>query len=177
MRQVLLNLTTSLDGFIADVDGGIDWILPPPANVPKEYLDLMKTIDAFVMGRATYESSLSLPGGMDLFEGKNVYVFTSRTDLEPHAGIDLIHEDPASFVARLKREPGGTIWLFGGGQLATALSSAGLVDDYLIAIQPILLGNGISLWQGGHPPQKLVLVHAREWPDGIVELRYGRPQE
>lgn len=177
MRRVLLNLTTSLDGFIADVDGGIDWILPPPSDVPKDYLDLMSTVDTFVMGRATYELSLSLPGGMDLFDGKCVYVFTSRIDLEPHEGIDFIHEDPTPFVSRIKVEHGGTIWLFGGGQLATALSSAGLVDDYLIAIQPILLGEGIALWRGGHPPQRLERVCANEWPDGLVELRYRLPRK
>ncbi len=172
MRQVLLNLTTSLDGFIADPEGGIDWILPPPAEVPQDYLELMDTIDAFVMGRATYELSLGLPGGMDLFAGKDVYVFSSQEDIGPHEGITFVHEDPVAFVARLKQQPGDTIWLFGGGQLATALSSAGLVDDYLIAIQPILLGDGIRLWQEGHRPQRLEAVYAREWLDGIVELRY-----
>lgn len=174
MRPLLLNLTTSLDGFIADADGGIDWILPPTEDVPVEYLDLVATVDAFVMGRITYEVSLALPGGMDLFRDKRVYVFTSREDVQPHEGVEFIHEDPVAFVTALKQQPGGTIWLFGGGQLATALSSAGLVDDYLIAIQPVLLGSGIALWQGGGEQIRLEPVSARTWPDGIVELRYRR---
>jgi dihydrofolate reductase len=175
MRQLLLNLTTSLDGFIADSDEGIDWIQSPSDDVPSDYLELMGTIDAFVMGRATYELSLSIPGGMDLFEGKSVFVFTSRSDFEPYEGVEFVHEDPAEFVENLKRAPGGTIWLFGGGQLATALSTAGLIDDYLIVVQPILLGGGIRLWQGGLGMQQLELVHAREWSGGMVELRY-RPR-
>ncbi len=174
MRSVLLNVTTSLDGFIAALDGGIDWILPPPTDIPEDYLALIDTVDAFVMGRVTYEVSLTLPGGMDLFVGKRVYVITSCTDLEPRDGVDFVHRDPVAFVASLKRQPGGTIWLFGGGQLATALSGAGLVDDYLIAIQPVLLGEGIALWQGGHKPQSLESVYTRQWSGGMVELRYRR---
>ncbi|MHB0980573.1 MAG: dihydrofolate reductase family protein [Thermoleophilia bacterium] len=75
-------------------------------------------------------------------------------------------------MARLKEQAGGAIWLFGGGRPATALTAAGLVDDYLIAVQPILLGDGIPLWRGGQGPRNLEVVHARAWPDGVVELRY-----
>ncbi len=175
MRQLLLNLTTSLDGFIADSDEGIDWIQPPPDDIPADYLKLMETVDAFVMGRTTYELSLRIPGGMDVFEDKGVYVFTSRSDFEPRHGIEFVHQDPVTFVEQLKQRPGGTIWLFGGGQLATALSTAGLIDDYLIVIQPVLLGGGVRLWQDGLNLRQLVLSYAREWPGGMVELRY-RPR-
>ena len=174
MRRVLLNLTTSLDGYIATTDGGIDWILPPPADIPADYLELMDTVDALVMGRSTYETSLALPGGTEVFEGKEVYVVTSRTDRPDGPGVVFVHDEPVAFVAALKDRPGGTIWLFGGGRLASALSAAGLVDDYLIAVQPVLLGEGIPLWRGGGPERRLALVHARPWADGLVELRYRR---
>lgn len=175
MRQLLLNLTTSLDGFIADSDEGIDWIQPPPEDIPADYLELMETIDAFVMGRSTYELSLRVPGGMAVFEGKGVYVITSHHNLEPRKGVEFVHENPVTFVERLKQGPGGTIWLFGGGQLATALSTAGLIDDYLIVVQPVLLGDGIRLWQDGLGMRDLELAYSREWPGGMAELRY-RPR-
>ncbi len=175
MRPLLLNLTTSLDGFIADCDEGIDWIQPPPdhasAEFPADYLELMDSVDALMMGRATYELSLRIPGGTQVFVGKRVYVVTSRSGLRPRAGVELVHGDPAAFVRELKRRPGGTIWLFGGGRLATALATAGLIDDYLIVVQPVLLGDGIRLWQDGPTPRNLELVHSREWPGGLVELR------
>lgn len=172
MRRLLLNLTTSLDGFIADSDEGIDWILPPPEEVPAHYLELIETIDTLVMGRVTYELSLRIPGGTDVFTGKSVYVVTSRLDPEPRGGVEFVHGDPAAFVESLKQEPGGRIWLYGGGQLTTALSNAGLIDDYLIVVQPLLLGDGIRLWQDGLAPQGLELVRGREWPGGLVELLY-----
>jgi dihydrofolate reductase len=176
MRRLLLNLTTSLDGYIADSDEGIDWIQPPPEDTateyPADYLELMESVDALVMGRATYELSLRLPGGTDVFAGKAVYVVTSRTDLEPRAGVEIVHGDPVLFVHGLKQGAGGTIWLYGGGRLATALSAAGLIDEYLIVIQPVLLGGGIRLWQEGLAPRRLELTCGREWPGGLVELRY-----
>jgi dihydrofolate reductase len=174
MRQLLLNLTTSLDGFIADTDEGIDWIQPPPDEIPAEYLQLMESVDALVMGRATYELSLRIPGGTNVFEGKKVYVITSRTDLEPREGVEFVGEDPVAFVDDLRQAPGGTIWLFGGGRLATALSSAELIDEYLIVVQPVLLGSGVRLWQDGLAPRELELLYTREWSGGLVELRYRR---
>ena len=89
MRTVLLNLTASLDGFIADEHGGIDWLLPPPEELPREYLELLEPIDTLIMGRATYETSLALQGGTQVFEGKEVFVFTRQTDLEAQAGVNL----------------------------------------------------------------------------------------
>ena len=176
MRPLLLNLTTSLDGFIADGEEGIDWIQPVPAQPPAGYLQLMESVDALVMGRATYELSLRLPGGTDVFADKDVYVVTSRHDLEPFEGVEfVVGRDPATFVAELKRRPGGTIWLFGGGRLATALAAADLIDDYLIVVQPVLLGSGVRLWQDGLSPRDLELSHIREWPGGLVELAY-RPR-
>jgi dihydrofolate reductase len=174
MRDVLLNLTASLDGFIADQSGGIDWLLTPPQDVPSDYVEHMAMVDALVMGRATYETSLALEGGVEIFEGKRVYVFTSRDDLAPRSGVSFISERPETFVERLKAEDGGTIWLFGGGLLATALAEAGLIDEYLIAIQPILLGEGIPLWRSLRRPVRLECTMARQWSGGLVELRYRK---
>jgi dihydrofolate reductase len=175
VRPLLLNLTTSLDGFIADSTGGIDWIQPPPddpGGLPADYVELMEAVDTLVMGRATYELSLALSGGMDVFESKCAVVFTSRPDLPPHRGVEFSSEDPVALVRRMKGEPGGTIWLYGGGMLATTLATAGLIDDYLIVVQPLLLGDGIRLWRDGLRRVPLELRHVREWIGGLVELRY-----
>jgi dihydrofolate reductase len=178
VRDVLLNLTTSLDGFIADSEGGIGWLTPPPDDVPEDYATLMERVDTLVMGRLTYETSLALEGGLEMFAGKTAYVVTSRTHLPATAGVSFVHGDPVGFVRRLKAQPGGTIWLFGGGRLATALSDAGLVDEYLIAVQPVLLGDGIPLWRSPHGRTRLECESAGVWPGGIAVLRYrrgGRP--
>ncbi len=174
MRSVALILTTSLDGFIAEKDGGIDWLVEPPDEAPADYLDLLDAIDCLVMGSATYLVSLQLEGGTQVFEGNDVYVFTSQTDLPVHEGVTFVSGSAEEFVADLRSREGGTIWLFGGGRLATSLSDAGLVDEYLIVVQPILLGDGIPLWVSPHGRIKLELVNARAWVGGIAELRYRR---
>jgi dihydrofolate reductase len=174
VRPVLLNLTTSLDGFIADRDGGVRWLAPPPADIPVDYEKLMATVDTLVMGRATYETSLALEGGVEMFAGKRVIVFTSRDDLAPRDGVEFVREPPVEFMRRLRAGEGGTIWLYGGGLLATALSDAGLVDDYLIAIQPILLGDGIPLWRTPHGTTALERASAQVWDGDLVVVRYRR---
>ena len=68
----------------------------------------MSSVDTLVMGRATYELSLRIPQGMDVFAGKSAYVFTSRPDVEPFEGVELVREDPIPFVEELKRGAGGS---------------------------------------------------------------------
>lgn len=174
MRPVVLILTASLDGFIAEPDGGIDWLVEPPEEVPSDYLDLLDSIDCLVMGSATYLVSLELEGGTDVFEDREVYVFTSRTDLPTHDAVTFVSIPAERFVPELTSRDGGAIWLFGGGKLATALSDAGLVDEYVVAVQPILLGEGIPLWVSPHGRTPLELVAARPWAGGIAELHYRR---
>jgi dihydrofolate reductase len=173
VRPLILLLTASLDGFIADREGGIDWLAPAPEDVPADYLTLMDSIDCLVMGSATYLVSLELEGGMQPFTGRETYVFTSRQDLPPYPGVTFVTSDAVEFTAALKQREGGAIWLFGGGRLATALSDAALVDDYFIAVQPILLGDGIPLWVTPHGRTALELVKAQAWAGGIAELRYA----
>jgi dihydrofolate reductase len=172
MRRIVLILTISLDGFIADTEGGVDWLATPSEDVPADYLELIDSIDCLLMGRETYLTSLNLPGGTDIFEGKEVIVFTHRDDLPTWPGVSFTHEPAETVSARLRQGNGGTIWLFGGGQLATALADAGLIDEYVIVVQPILLGNGIPLWVAPHRLTHLELLSVREWPGGLAELRY-----
>jgi dihydrofolate reductase len=173
-RELILLLTTSLDGFIADPDGGVDGLGAPPDDVPEDYLALMDSIDCIVMGSATYLVSLELDGGTEVFAGRDVNVFTSRSDLPAYPGVTFVAQDAAGFTAALKQLDGGTIWLFGGGRLSTALSDAGLVDEYLIVVQPVLLGDGIPLWAVPHSRTDLSLAYTREWAGGMVEMRYRR---
>ena len=132
MRPLLLNLTTSLDGYIADRDEGIGWIQPPPDDAAAEYpadcLELMASVDALVMGRATYELSFLISGGTESSPA-------SASAWSPRARTSSSAKVSSSFAGT--RSPlsasswSGTVWLFGGGRLATALGCAGLIDDYL----------------------------------------------
>ncbi len=77
-----------------------------------------------------------------------------------------------SFVSALKRQPGGRIWCVGGGVLASALVSAGLIDEIDLFIQPIVLGEGVPLWVPPMTTRSFSLVEARSWPGDLVQVRY-----
>lgn len=171
-RPLVLIVTMSLDGFIASPDGGVDWLGPMPGEVPRDYTELVDSIDTLVMGRGTFDAVQRLEGGPESIAGYTSYVFTHTQPAGSFAQVDFVSQPAEAFVARLKQTEGGSIWLFGGGVLATALTDAGLVDEYVIAVQPILLGDGIPLWVAPHARTDLELVHARPWPGGIAELRY-----
>jgi dihydrofolate reductase len=177
MRPLILLVTASLDGFIADKNGGVDWLVPPRDDVPADYQQLLDSVDCLVMGRVTYEVSLELEGGTAVFSDREVFVFTSRGDLPARPGVRFVGDDAGEFVRELRQSDGGAIWLFGGGRLATALSDAGLVDEYFVVVQPVLLGDGIPLWVSPHGRTALELVNARVWPGSMAELRYRRSSD
>jgi len=170
MREVIYYLTQSLDGFIADVDGGVRWL----AGVPNEdygYEEFYHSIDTILFGSHTYEQICGFEGGFP-YPDKEVYVFTKRGLEATDENVVIDHEDAVKTVARLKVAEGGPIWLGGGAELATTLLNAGLVDRLRIFIQPILLGNGIGVVDVLERYKTLVLEHSKEWPGGIMELNY-----
>ena len=172
-RQVVLYITASLDGFIADMEGGVGW-LEGAEDEDYGFGELMDSVDAVLQGSHTYLETMSLVDE-DPYKGKTNYVFTSRDDLPELGSPQFVHEDPAEFVRRLKQQAGGRIWLIGGGELASLLVSAGLVDEIDLFVQPVVLGDGIPLWRPPLRERHLELVEARPWPGGLAELRYRVP--
>ena len=170
-RALVLYITASLDGYIADRDGGVAWLTGAEGE-DYGFAAFMAGVDAIVMGSGTYLVSLALEGGTEQFEGRETLVFTARDDLPPAHGITFVAQPAATIVARLKERPGGTIWLLGGGKLATSLAAAGLIDEVRLFVQPVLLGDGIRLWGGFDAPVRLHLIEAAARPGGLAELRY-----
>jgi len=171
-REVVLYITASLDGFIADAEGGVEW-LSGAEGEDYGYAALMDSIDTVLQGSHTYLDVLRLVD-YDPYEGKDNIVFTSRDDLPPSPSARFVHDDPVKFVSTLKRRPGGRIWLVGGGELASSLVGAGLVDEIDLYVQPVVLGDGIPLWRPPLESQKLELIEARALPGGLARLRYRR---
>ena len=171
MRNLMLYITASLDGFIADEDGGVGWLAGDPST-DYGYAEFLEGVDTLVMGSSTYLTSLDLPGGTDSFEGRRVFVYTSGDDLPPREGVTFVRKPAPPHLADLKAEDGGDIWLLGGGRFATNMLAAGLVDEIRVFVQPIVLGGGIPLWRRLGEPVKLDLEEARAWPGGLAELRY-----
>jgi dihydrofolate reductase len=173
MRKVVLYIAASLDGYIADTVGSVDWLPPVSGDEDYGYTEFLATVDTILLGRVTYEQVLTF--GKWPYPKLTNYVFTHQPPAQAaHPSVRFVTEDPAAFVKELKQEEGGTIWLIGGSLLAAPLFAAGLVDELMLFVVPRLLGAGIPLWRQGHA-QPLKLLRTQTWPDGMTLLHYQVP--
>ena len=171
MRTVTYSAAISLDGFLAGPGETIDWIRHSD-EAAKMMVETFRDVDTMLMGRKTFEFAQRM-GGAPPMRGVKTYVF-SRTLLALPEGADgeLVTTDATEFVRCLKAEPGGKIFVMGGGELASALIDAGLVDEISFSIQPILLGAGIPAF---HPMRRRIVLEfqkARCIGSGCVVVRY-----
>ncbi len=170
-RRLRYQVAVSLDGFIADPNGGYDWIVMDPSI---DFSALFKQFDTLVMGRKTYEPLIA-QGGHGAQTGVEVVVFSRTLPAATHPGVRIVNDDPHEIVAALKAKPGRDIWLYGGGVLFRSLLDAGLVDTVEVAVVPVLLGAGIPLLPPG-ATTKLTLADQKTLPvSGIVALSYSVP--
>jgi dihydrofolate reductase len=162
MRTVRFSAAISLDGYIADPDGGYDWIVMDPEI---DFKEMFKRYDAVLMGRKSYEMSKSY--GMP---GPKAYVF-SRTLRQ--ADDATVSSDVKKTVTELKKAKGKDIWLFGGGELFKSMLELKLVDALEVAVIPVLLGGGLPLLPKTKARATLVLTSQRLFKKtGTVLLNY-----
>src|SRR5688572_18300808 len=120
MRKVTFGVANSLDNYITGPDDSIDW-LAWSDDVTAIMKDYMARVDAILMGRKTWEFAVKAGGGGGGGKSKvRTYVFSSTLEEAPE-GAELVREDAAGFVRKLKQEAGGEICVMGGGALAAAL--------------------------------------------------------
>ena len=170
-RRLRYQVAMSLDGFIAGVDGGHDWIVMDPAI---DFAALFGEFDTAVMGRKSYEVAAAQGGGGGL-PGIEVVVFSRTLAPATQPGVRIVNDDPGEVVKQLKARPGRDIWLYGGGELFRTLLDAGLVDTVEVAVMPVLLGAGIPLLPPGGMT-KLVLADQKTLPaSGIIALAFSIP--
>ncbi len=171
MRQLRYQVAASLDGFIAGPKGDYDWIVSDPSI---DFGALFKEFDTAVMGRKTYDV-MTAQGGTGAMKGLDVVVFSRSLSPKTMKGVRITKDDAADVVRALKKQPGGDIWLFGGGALFRSLLDARLVDTVEVAVIPVLLGDGIPLLPAG-ASTRLELVDQIMLPaSGIVMLSYRVP--
>lgn len=173
MRNVTLYIAMSLDGYIADRAGKVDWLNGHGDSGEQidTYSSFVKDIDTVVMGWNTYHQiTTELSPGEWVYSELTSYVITHRT-LPSTDNIKFVGDDPCEIVQRLKQQQGKGIWICGGGAIIQPLMRAGLIDEYYISVIPTILGSGIPLF--GEMPEeiKLKLIRTQAY-DGIVELVY-----
>jgi dihydrofolate reductase len=171
MPYVTLYIATSLDGYIARADDGIDWL----SIVEKEgedygYGAFYDSVDALIMGRRTYELVRSFSDWP--YPEKQSLVFTHRDLATGRDDVEVASGDVKTVLAAMEARGYRRLWLVGGGELTRAFLQQGLIDEYIISILPILLGGGLPLFPPPGLEQRLELASAKQYPSGLVQLHY-----
>ncbi len=180
-KLVLFNLMT-LDGFFAGPNGEIDW-----HNVDAEFNDFaveqLDTAGGLIFGRVTYQMMASYwPTPEALASDPQVagkmnempkYVFSKTLDRADWNNTRLVTGDATEEAARLKAQPGRDIFIFGSAGLASTFTRAGLIDEYRVIVNPLILGKGQPLFKDVNRQLDLSLLNVRAFRNGNVLLYYA----
>ncbi len=175
MRKLKLYIAASLDGFIAKPDGNVDWLNDPDFMIEGEdfgYKEFLDTIDTTLMGNSTYQEILGFGKPFPYPEKVN-YVFT-KSNHQDNENVKFINSDIHHFVQELKSQNGSDIWLIGGGKINTVMMDHELIDEIILTVMPICLGEGIPLFSPGSKSVKWKLSSSRAYESGVVQLVYYR---
>jgi dihydrofolate reductase len=183
MARLTYSMMASLDGFIEDRDGTLEWVLIDE-ELHRHANDEARKAQVFICGRRLYEAMVywdspeSQSGRPDfevefseLWRSKPKIVFSRTLDsVGPNAR--LMHDGLAGEITRLKAQPGGDISI-GGASLAAEVMQMGLVDEYMVYLQPVLLGGGKPMFGPNGKSSSLRLTETRTFNSGVVMLRYA----
>jgi dihydrofolate reductase len=171
MSKIVLYIASSLDEFIARRNGDISWL--DEFNVEGEdygYSEFLNGVDIIVMGSKTYEQVLSFSKWP--YEGFKVYVLTRRK-LDCVDGAEIYSGDLDLFVQKIKQESRKNIWLVGGATVAQNFLRQRYIDEIVLSIIPIILGDGISLFKNEAGEIHLALLRSKSYSNGVVQLHYA----
>lgn len=196
-RKVVLFIAMSLDGYIADANGGVEWLNDADGAGEKEDSDdrkesarreqpkdcsetdedsyslFIKDVDTVIMGWNTYHQIVTeLSPDEWVYGGMKTYVLTHRNCASTEE-IRFCSEKPSDLLRRLKAEDGKNIWICGGADVVRQLMREDLIDAYDISVIPTLLGGGVRLFDAVGTETKLRLKRTKN-SGGIVELVYER---
>lgn len=178
MRKLSFFIATSLDGYIAKPDGNLEFL----KAVEKEgeeygYDEFTANIDTIIVGRKTYDIVLNEIGHSHYDNGqRDVYVIT-RTE-RPSVGRTTFYTgNLEELVQQLKSGNGKNIYCDGGAEIINALLQHDLIDEYIISVIPILLGDGIRLFKDGRPEQLLEFVTVKTFDTGLTQFHYRRKRQ
>jgi dihydrofolate reductase len=186
MRNLIFFMHTSLDGFVAGPNGEHDW-----ANVNEEIFDFVATItntaDTALYGRVTYEMMQSYwptageqPNASkhdkehSAWYSKIPKIILSRTmSREVIDNTTIISEELAGNINTIKNRDGKNILIFGSPSASHALIGLGLIDEYWLFVNPVLLGKGTPLFKNVADTTQLKLIETKTFSCGVIALHYG----
>lgn len=175
MCKVTLFIAMSLDGYIADKDGGVDWLNGQEEDGENmdTYSEFIKTIDTIIMGWNTYHQLTSELSPEEWVYPEQVSFVITHREIPSTERIRFTSESPCDLVKRLREEEGNGIWICGGASIVRQLMETDLIDTLHISVIPTLLGDGVRLFGPLEKEQKLRLVKTQSY-NGITDLVYEK---
>ena len=171
MRKVIYGGACSLDGFMAGPSGEIDW-LHFSKDVQRIMAGSWAAADTILFGRKTWEGAAQQGGG-GAMKGVTGYLFSrTLTGVPAGSGVELVREEAGAFVRDLKSRAGKDIIVMSGGNLASALLDAGVVDEVGFNVHPVLLRGGVPAFVGTGRRVALELKECRTLDGGCVFVTY-----
>lgn len=175
MRKISLFIAMSLDGYIADSKGSVNWLQGQgndDENVDS-YSEFVKNIDTVLMGWNTYHQIVAELSPQEwVYKDFTTYVITHNEHISSE-NIRFVNVDPVEFAKSLKEENGKDVWVCGGANLVQQFVNEDFIDYYYITVIPTLLGSGIRLFENGKNEIKLRLLHTQSY-NGMTDLIYER---
>lgn len=181
MRKVIVSEMITLDGFFSGPNGEIDWFFWNE-EMAKSAIDLISTVDTLLFGRVTYELMASYwpsaspptedPIIIDNMNNLSKIVFSKTLEKIEWKNTKLIKEITAEEILKMKKQPGKNMVIYGSGSIVSAFMNLGLIDEYHLFINPIVLGSGKPLFKNIKDRHNLKLVNTKAFKDGVVLLDY-----
>jgi dihydrofolate reductase len=171
-RNVIVHIGTSADGYIAGPNGDLEWLTSRPA--PAGFYGMnafMRSIDTKLLGRKTYEISLRMGAKFDS-KSRTIVFSHHASPVDAPSGVEFVNGAIGPFVSRLRKHPGKDIWLMGGGELIASFLDEHAVDQFVISVVPVFIGDGIPLIARRHRHVPLDLQSVERFEDGVVQLHY-----
>ena len=192
MATTVYYCASSLDGYIAEADDSLDWLLdyqgtfepeaaePGPMSEGGGYEVFYEGVRALVMGSATYEWVLDhldvAGGGQWPYRGKPCWVLSSRELRLPDGeGVDarVVDASVGELYGEMAAAAGdGVLWVVGGGGVASQFAEEGRLDEVHVTVVPVVLGAGKRLFERRLRSGSMQLTGTRTFKNGMVELRY-----
>ena len=182
MRKLVVFNQVSLDGYIADVNGDMSWAHKQDAEWNAFVADNAKGESELVFGRITYELMASFWPTPYAIENVSIVaermnslpkvVFSTTLDKASWNNTKLVKGSIAAEMRKMKKEPGPDMVIFGSGSLVSQLTQEGLIDEFAVVVNPIVLGKGKSMFDGIKQKLALKLTKTRTFGNGNVLLCY-----
>lgn len=175
MRKLSLFIAVSLDGYIAKPNDDLSFLrLVEKEGEDYGYAEFTANIDTIIIGRKTYDYVLKEIGSSHYDNGeRDVFVIT-RTSRPSIGRTTFYTGNLTELVQRLKSDSGKNIYCDGGAEIINELLQYDLIDEFIVSVIPILLGNGTRLFKDGRPEQQLQLVSSETFDTGLIQFHYNR---